>query len=518
MIPLAYRVTDDHGRTLGGMVAFIDPSYFMRLYRLLDLDDGGRAMLLNRNGVLLTGYPLRPEWVGHSFADSALLASIRSASGATMRDRGLLNDVPRVTAVSRHGNSPLVVVVSMTEHHVLAQWRETAQQFGSGAVGSALLILFLLFLLARQLGIAETARADLRQSAQRLDGIIQSAMDAIITVDQQQRILLFNAAAERVFGYPASEVIGSPLERFLPTRFRSVHRAHVEHFGATGVTNRKMGDRMALAALRADGEEFPIDASISQTIVGGEKVYTVILRDITERRRAEKEIEHSHRQLRELAAAMNNVREAERTRVARELHDELAQWLTSLKMDVAWLAARLPPDGSELIARTARMGGIIDETVKTVRRIAADLRPAILNDLGLVAALEWLAQEFAQRSGIVVKLDMAQPELFLQEPLVTAVFRMVQESLTNVARHAHASEVVIALHADGDTLKLRVSDNGYGINLAALSESRSYGLLGIRERAHTLGGAAEFASTPGEGFNVEIVIPLNPYRAETALP
>lgn len=514
-IPLAYHITDGHGRTLGGMVAFVNPSYFVRLYRSLDLGNGGRAMLLNRSGVLLTGYPLRPEWVGHSFANSALLASIRSAAGATMRQRGLLDDVSRVTAARKLDNSPLVVVVSMTEHHVLAQWRATAQQFGSGAIGSALLTLFLLLLLARQLRIAEATRTDLRQSAQRLDGIIQSAMDAIITVDRQQRILLFNAAAQRVFRCPASEAIGSPLDRFLPARFRSVHRAHVERFGATGVTNRRMGDRMALAALRADGEEFPIDASISQAIVGGEKVYTVILRDITEQRRAEKEMERSRRQLRELAAVTNGAREAERTRIARELHDELAQWLTALKMDVAWLEARLPPGTSEMMARMARMGGIIDDTVKAVRRIAANLRPTMLDDLGPVAALEWLAQDFSERSGIAVKMNIAQADHIFQEPLATAVFRIVQEALTNVARHACATEVFIELQVDSATLKLRVSDNGHGADLAVLEQSGSYGLLGIRERAHTLGGTTEFTSSPGSGFIIEIVIPLDPYRGET---
>jgi PAS domain S-box-containing protein len=498
------------------MVAFLDPSYFTYLYHSLDLGSGGQVMLLNRSGVLLAAYPSRPEWAGRSFADSVSSVLALSGAGAVVRHLGAPDGEPRVTAIHEIDGYPLIVAVSMTEHHILGPWRATAQQFGTGAFGAALLAMALMLLIARQLRITEAARVELRQSAQRLDGIIQSAMDAIITVNQQQRILLFNAAAEQVFRCSAAKAIGSSLDRFLPERFRAVHRAHVDDFGATGVTARRMGDRMTLTAMRADGQEFPIDASISKVVVNDEKVYTVILRDITEQRRAEKEIAHSHHRLRELAIVMNDVREAERTRVARELHDELAQWLTALKMDVSWLASRLPSGSSEMAARTARMSGIIDDTVKAVRRIAADLRPTILDDLGPIAALEWLAQDFSERSGIVVKTDMTQAEPTFQEPLVTAVFRMVQEALTNVARHARATEVVITLQVDDTTLRLCVRDNGNGADLALLEQSGSYGLLGIRERAYTLGGTAEFSSAPGTGFSVEIEIPVVPYRGESA--
>jgi PAS domain S-box-containing protein len=515
-IPVAYRISAADGQPLGVMVAFLDPSYFTYLYHSLDLGSGGQVMLLNRSGVLLADYPSRPEWAGRSFADSVSSVLALSGAGPVVRHLGAPDGEPRVTAIHEIDGYPLIVAVSMTEHHILGPWRATAQQFGTGAFGAALLAMALMLLIARQLHIAEAARAELRQSAQRLDGIIQSAMDAIITVNQQQRILLFNAAAEQVFRCSAAKAIGSSLDRFLPERFRAVHRAHVDDFGATGVTARRMGDRVTLTAMRADGQEFPIDASISKVVVNDEKVYTVILRDITEQRRAEKEIAHSHHRLRELAIVMNDVREAERTRVARELHDELAQWLTALKMDVSWLASRLPSGSSEMAARTARMSGIIDDTVKAVRRIAADLRPTILDDLGPIAALEWLAQDFSERSGLAVKTDMTQAEPTFQEPLVTAVFRMVQEALTNVARHARATEVVITLQVDDTTLRLCVRDNGNGADLALLEQSGSYGLLGIRERAYTLGGTAEFSSAPGTGFSVEIEIPVVPYRGESA--
>jgi PAS domain S-box-containing protein len=151
-------------------------------------------------------------------------------------------------------------------------------------------------------------------------------MDAIITVDERQNIIVFNAAAERIFRCRAGEALGSPLDRLIPERFRAAHRDNVRHFGATGTTVRRMGSEMVLYGLRADGEEFPIEASISQVTVHGKKLLTVILHDISTRVKAAEEIARSHRQLRDLYQQMHEVREAERVRIARELHDELAQW------------------------------------------------------------------------------------------------------------------------------------------------------------------------------------------------
>lgn len=354
------------------------------------------------------------------------------------------------------------------------------------------------------------------ESETRLDAIIGSAMDAIITVDERQNVVLWNAAAEKIFHCLAREAAGRPLDRFIPGRFRAAHNEHVARFGVTGVTMRQMGARTALFGLRATGEEFPIDASISQVEVGGHKFFTVILRDITERQKAAEALEKSHRQLRELYAAMHEVREAERTRIARELHDELAQWLTALKMDVSWVAARLPKDLAPLVDRTAKIKGVVDTTVAAVRRIAADLRPVMLDDLGVVPAVESLLHEFSQRTGIVIGFNVDCDGMEFKEPLATAVYRMVQEALTNVARHAQASEVEAAIRLHAEQLVVRVSDNGRGIDPALLNKEKSYGLLGIRERAQTLGGTASIFSPADGGTVVEIVIPVASYRSVKA--
>jgi len=350
----------------------------------------------------------------------------------------------------------------------------------------------------------------------RLNAIIESAMDAIITVDEEQKILHFNVAAERIFHCPAANAVGGPLDRFIPERFRAAHRGHIRHFGETGETARTMGARLTLWGLRADGEEFPIDASISQATEKGRKLYTVILRDITGRKRAEEALERSYQDLRELSAAMHEVREAERLRIARELHDELAQWLTAIKMDVSWLAARLPRDQAQLVDKTERMKGMVDTTVAAVRRIAADLRPVMLDDLGLVAALESLLHDLSQRTGIVVGFEADEAGLDFGEPLSSALYRIAQEALTNVARHAQAAEVKVGIRVDGERLVMTVRDNGRGFDSGAVKGKKSYGVMGIRERAYTLGGAARIERHPGGGTVVEVVIPIARYRRREA--
>ncbi|MGH8677114.1 MAG: PAS domain S-box protein, partial [Burkholderiales bacterium] len=234
-------------------------------------------------------------------------------------------------------------------------------------------------------------RSALDATQARLGVIVDSAMDAIITVDDQQRIILFNRAAEQVFHCPREDAIGTALERFIPQRFRAAHRGHIERFGQTGVTNRRMGDVTTLWAQRTDsGEEFPIEASISQAAEDGRRYYTVILRDITLRKRFEDELKRRQTELQALSAQVLDAREEEKTRIARELHDELGQLLTALKMDFGWLREHLPSADDALNAKVLRMTETLDHTVTSVRRIAADLRPLMLDDLGLTDAVSWL--------------------------------------------------------------------------------------------------------------------------------
>ena len=334
--------------------------------------------------------------------------------------------------------------------------------------------------------------------AARLSGLLDSAMDGIVTIDASQRILLYNRAAERIFGWPAVQVMGRPVDMLMPKRLRNAHRDHVGRFGATGVTSRRMGGAVLLG-LRASGEEFPIEASISQVDSPEGKLFTVILRDVTDRVRSQEE-------LAAFAAEASGVREQEKARIARELHDELAQSLTALKMDTSWVRDNLE-DRAAVLPKLQEMQGLLDHAVAATRRIAADLRPLVLDDLGLVPALEWLAAGFTQRHGIPCTLEV-DPDLDLGEPHATALFRIVQESLVNVAKHAHARHVRVQLARTEREVVLRVEDDGVGFRPADPRKPQSLGLVGLRERARLLRGSVALASEPGRGTQVETRIPL----------
>jgi len=382
-------------------------------------------------------------------------------------------------------------------------------------VAAALLVATSAFMLLRARREASFARSEasvaINQSGvneARMMAIIRSSMEAIITIDEQQRIVLFNPMAEQVFGCTAMEAIGASLERFIPERFRAAHARHVEQFGVTGVSDRQMGRQRVLSGLRANGEEFPIEASISQTRDGGARLYTVMLRDVTERVSAEHAQQRAREELRELSANLQKIREDEKTRIARELHDDLGQQLTALKMDISSVEEALGGSASELVRDHLQgMRRLIDATVASVRRIAADLRPVMLDDLGLIPAVEWLANDFTNRYGIDVERDIETGDARFSPAGATALFRIVQEALTNVARHADATLVTLSLRAGDEAFVLRIADNGQGAHRDGELAGKSFGLLGIRERAHMLGGAVDIQTSQGNGFALSVTIP-----------
>ncbi len=344
-------------------------------------------------------------------------------------------------------------------------------------------------------------------SQARLLGIIRSSMEAIITIDENQRIVMFNPMAERLFGCPAPEALGAPLERFVPERFRAAHATHVRQFGVTGVSDRQMGGRRVLYGLRANGDEFPIEASISQFDDEHGKLYTAMLRDITPRLEAERALQRSHEELRELSANLLSVRVEERSRIARELHDDLGQQLTALKMDVSSLELA-PGTDADARAQLRGMQRLIDATVASMRRIAADLRPVMLDDLGLVPAIEWLVNDFTNRYGILVQRRIDDMQTDFSRDGSTAIFRIVQEALTNVARHSHASHVELELRQEAGRCVVRVIDDGQGADERADARRKSFGLIGIRERAHRLNGSVSIETAVGQGFAVIVTLPL----------
>ncbi|HZN99485.1 MAG TPA: PAS domain-containing protein, partial [Gemmatimonadales bacterium] len=240
-----------------------------------------------------------------------------------------------------------------------------------------------------------------------------------------------------------------------------------------------------------------------------------IQRDVTQRRQEENEILRSRQELRDLTARLQLVREEERTDIAREVHDELGQALTGLKIDLAWLKPRVA-DRPVLAERVQSIIVRIDDAMDTVRRIATDLRPSVLDDLGLVAAVEWQAQEFERRTGITAQLDVQATYPELDGVCATTAFRILQETLTNVARHAHATRVKIALQVSAEELTLEVRDNGRGISKSDLLSSTSLGLIGSRERAIACGGKLVIRGIRDHGTIALLRIPLRPGRGGTS--
>jgi len=375
---------------------------------------------------------------------------------------------------------------------------------GVGAVVTALALALAYRFMAQRKASVEA----LHNIEARISGIVDSAMDAIITADEQQRIMLFNAAAEKVFLWPRAAVLGQPLEKLIPERYRARHGEALERFGLTGQTTRHMGGNTMVTGMRADGSEFPAEASISQVSENDRKLFTVILRDITERVRTEEALRRSQLELRQLATAAHSVREQEKARIARELHDELAQGMTAMKMDLTWLQDRLPPGQDALAEKLAKTQATLDVTVAATRRISADLRPMMLDDLGLIPAVEWLVQNFMERTGITCDLDIGARSIELPDTYATAIFRILQESLTNAARHAQASLVEINLALASGEIRLTVRDDGRGFSTDDPRKPNSYGLLGLRERAYLLGGEAMIDSAPGRGTTIAVSIPL----------
>ncbi len=228
---------------------------------------------------------------------------------------------------------------------------------------------------------------------------------------------------------------------------------------------------------------------------------------VIERKKTFEELAGSREELRGLSTHLQTLREEERTGIAREIHDALGQSLTAMKLDLSWIKNRLDGQG-ELVARAEAMGSMIDATINTVRRISGELRPGLLDDIGLLAAIEWYAGEFEKRSGVACRVSAGSEEPELDEKVSINIYRIVQESLTNIIRHANATAVDVDLVVDADALTLTIRDNGRGITGEEASSARSLGLIGIRERALSCGGTITIEGEPGRGTVVTAHIPL----------
>jgi PAS domain S-box-containing protein len=255
------------------------------------------------------------------------------------------------------------------------------------------------------------------------------------------------------------------------------------------------------------GAPLSVQLSLNPLRLDSTRAICLIASDLSETKRAEQELRDSSEHLRNLAAHLLTIREEERARISREVDDELGQSLTAVKMDLAWLAGRLPQTNGPVLERIRASLQLADSIIQSTRRISTELRPAVL-DLGLAAAVEWQVQDFQTRSGIECKVRLLTEEV-VPSNASTAMFRIFQEVLTNVARHARATRAEVVLQKQGDRLVLLIRDNGQGFDEADPALSQSPGLLGMRERAAILGGRVNVSSGRGQGTTVTVWIPLS---------
>ncbi len=267
-----------------------------------------------------------------------------------------------------------------------------------------------------------------------------------------------------------------------------------------------LGEEVAIETLKKGATDYVLKHRLARLVPSVHRALREA-RERAERKHAEEQLRLSHQQLRALSMHLQDVREEERMRIAREVHDELGQALTGLKLQLTWLSGRIPPKPRRLAERARLIGDRIDETIQAVRRIATELRPAVLDSAGLSAALEWQAHEFEQQTGRRCRVTSSVRETIWDQDLNTAFFRIFQETLTNVIRHSNATQVEVRLSETRSHYALEVRDNGRGISEREIHNTKSIGLLGMRERAALLGGEVRFHGQPGQGTTVTVRLP-----------
>ncbi len=352
--------------------------------------------------------------------------------------------------------------------------------------------------------ITERKQAEqaLKESEARYRQLFEDAADGLLVLDAENNILDLNGRICQMLGYDRETLRGiNAIELLHPEDLASKdHAAAYQALmrGETVLSNYRLKKR--------DGTYLPTE--LSTKWLGGNRFLNIV-RDITERVRSAAELEESRKRLRELARYLQTARENERKAIAREIHDDLGQRLTGLKIETVRLADLLPEERLDLAARAARMSLAIDETIDRVRNLSSRLRPGLLDDLGLIPALEWLGEDFDARTGIACELHLPQEAPEIPPEIATDTYRICQEALTNVVRHAGASRVVIRLTIEPDGLHLMVQDDGRGISTAELQHRDALGILGMQERALQWNGTISFDGEPGQGTTVRLHIPLD---------
>jgi PAS domain S-box-containing protein len=459
-------------------------------YGVMVVDNDGKHSFVNTEFTNITGYtledvPTTQDWLHRAYPDQHYRNMVQEMWG-----NDYTQSKSEETFRKQFGR-----VFSRALNVVCKDGAAKEIEFRTAVIGDEGNIFMLADITERQRmhALLETAAAEWRTTFDAIN-------DAVCLLDPHGKIIRCNNAMLQVMGKPFSQIINHHCWEVIHGVSEGPHNCPITLVGKTHQRETEVmfkGSRWF---------NISVDPLLDEdgTIFGS----VHIMSDISDRMRIQNELQDSREQLRNLSVYLESVREQERTNIAREIHDELAQSLTALKMDVSWLDHRLPSDAQSLSEKTKSMTKLIDSTIQIVKRISAELRPGVLDDLGLVAAIEWQAEEFQSRTGISCNVKVDPQDLMVDQDRSTAIFRIFQETLTNVARHAHATRVSVVLKERGERLTLRVRDNGTGITEEQIVAPQSFGLIGIRERVHPWGGKVSIKGIPGKGTTVMVNMEL----------
>ncbi len=333
---------------------------------------------------------------------------------------------------------------------------------------------------------------------------------AVFMIDNGGRVAGWNESSTHLLGYQESEIIGHDMSEFFPDEET---KDAISAFLSSGPENSMI--EFDATCIRKGNVKFQSSVSMWKLIdeSGGEHGTSAIMLDLSEHLLVEKQMNESEMQLRSLATRLQEVREEERTKIARELHDEFGQMLTALHMDLSLLQRMVSKIVTDPVGRISifdkinSISELVEKTIRSARRIITELRPAVLDELGLLTAIQWQALEFENRTGIRCRIARLQHGISPSKDASTAVFRIFQEALTNVAKHAEASNVTVSLQIVGQSMVMEINDDGKGMAEEKKIEPTSTGFLGIRERVMAFNGRLEIRSKSGEGTTLMVSIP-----------
>lgn len=505
---LSRRLAAPDGRFAGVVMASVDVPHIERLFASLETRHGRSITLARRDGEFLVRHPRVDKATGRSYANSPLFAQhLPAGQSGTFRRVSDIDGIERIWSYRAVAERPLVVLLGLDVADVLASWRMQAVAYASVAVAAALTFLWLGWLALREVERRERLAADLRENEERFRALWQTSSDAVLIMDCESRIRYANPASRELFGHAPEALRGQPLALLQPARLAGRHAAAMKRYLETG---RRTLDWRSIetTAVRRDGHEFPVEIAFSDHEVRGERLFAGFVRDITERKLAEQGVLSARERLQALSDQLLQVQENERASLARELHDEFGQSLTAMKLQLQMIAQGAPSAGLEDCVALA------DHALQQVRKLSLDLRPPQLDALGLQAALRSHVERLVQQTGRAVSLEVSPVLPDLTGPRAAACFRIAQEALTNMVRHAGRASARVELGCEDAWLTLVVSDDGPGFDVAqrraGALKGGSLGLLSMEERANMLGGTLEISSRPGAGTTVTARIPLQP--------